>query len=296
MASRCSINPSALSTPLDLPSVEVGNSCKARRLFTEVNGAVPLIAFDASVSSGPRAAIIFYEECLKINPQNSQALNNIAPAYYSIKEYKKAEDAIRLSIQLSPKTKYQHMFLSSLLLQNQRLTEGWEEYKWSHYGNNFNLTVKSNNIPYWNGECLKGKKIFVCGEQGIGDEILFTWQYKNLIKDAEKVGISCQSRLVPLFRNSFPKAQVDQYYFKVNRELDIEYMYFPDFDLSEYDYQIIAGEVATHYWKDYKDIKAINGSALSPSKEKIAIWKKRIEDLPNDISVGIGLEKRAYVS
>ena len=165
MASRCSINPSALSTPFDLPSVEVGNSYKARRLFTEVNGAVPLIAFDASVSSGPRAAIIFYEECLKINPQNSQALNNIAPAYYSIKEYKKAEDAIRLSIKLSPKPKYQHMFLSSLLLQDQRLTEGWKEYKWSHYGNNFNLTVKSNNIPYWNGECLKGKKyLFVANK------------------------------------------------------------------------------------------------------------------------------------
>ena len=76
---------------------------------------------------GPKEAIVFYEECLKINPQNDQALNNIAPSYYSIGEHKKAEESIRKSIKLSPKTKYQHMFLSSLLLQNKRLSEGWEE-------------------------------------------------------------------------------------------------------------------------------------------------------------------------
>lgn len=236
---------------------------------------------------GPKEAIVFYEECLKINPQNDQALNNIAPSYYSIGDHKKAEKSIRKSIKLSPKTKYQHMFLSSLLLQDKRLSEGWEEYKWSHFGNNFDLTIKSNNIPYWQGECLKGKKIFVFGEQGVGDEILFTWLYKNLIKDAQKVGIACQNRLVSLFRSSFPEAQVEQYYFNVNRKLDIEYLHFPDFDLSEFDYQITAGEVARHYWKNYEDIKASGEPILSPKKESIARWQKRIEDLPNNISVGI---------
>lgn len=253
---------------------------KAEELWNTLGSVV-------SFRDGPKEAIVFYEECLKINPQNSQVLNNIAPAYYSIGEIEKSEEAIRKSIKLSPKTKYQHMFLSSLLLQDKRLKEGWEEYKWSHYSNNFNLTVKNNNIPYWKGESLKDKKIFVFGEQGIGDEVLFTWLYKNLIKDAKKVGISCQARLVSLFRNSFPEAQVDQYYFKINRKLDIEYMYFPDFDLSEYDYQITAGEVASHYWKEYQDINDLSHPILVPETEKITYWKKRIKELPNKISVGI---------
>lgn len=240
-----------------------------------------------SFRDGPGHAIIFYEECLKINPKNDQALNNIAPSYFSVGQIDKAEEAIRASINLSPNTMYQHMFLSNLLLQTKRLTEGWDEYRWSHYGNNFDLTVKHNNIPYWNGEDLKGKKIFVFAEQGIGDEILFSWLYKNLIRDAEKVGIACQKRLLPLFRNSFPEAQVERYMFQANREMDIEFMVFPDFNVSEFDYQCTAGEIARYYWKEYEDIEPNSEPILIPTKEKIDHWRKEVEKLSHDISVGI---------
>ncbi len=240
-----------------------------------------------SFRDGPGHALVFYEECLKLNPNNDLVLNNVAPSYYSTGNVQKAEEAIRKSIELSPNTMYQHMFLSALLLLDKRFKEGWDEYRWSHYGNNFELTVQNNDIPYWQGESLKGKKIFVFAEQGIGDELLFSWLHNTLIDQADKVGIACQKRLLPLFKNSFPKAQVERYYFKVNYEQDIEFMYFPDFDLSEYDYQCTIGEVARYIWKTYEDIVPTSKPVLIPSEDKVAYWRDKIDQLPHKISIGI---------
>ena len=62
--------------------------------------------------------------------------------------------------------------------------------------------------PPWGGQPLAGRTILVYGEQGIGDEIMFASCLPDLLEQAGRVIVACESRLVPLFRRSFAPAEV----------------------------------------------------------------------------------------
>lgn len=238
-----------------------------------------------SFKEGKGKAIVFFEESLKINPKNHQTLNNIAPAYYSVGDTINAEKAAREAIKYFPKMKDAHLFLSNLLIAQKDFKEGWEEYQWRH-DQKIKTTIKLNNIPYWQGEPLKGKKIFIFGEQGIGDEILFSWHFNKTIEEADAVGLACERRLVPLFKSSFPKAKVAMFETKQHLKLDTIFRTFPDFDLKEYDYQCAACDLTRHYWKSYEDVINVTPN-INPNPDLVSKWKNEIDKLPHDISIGI---------
>jgi hypothetical protein len=64
----------------------------------------------------------------------------------------------------------------------------------------------------WTGGSLKGKRLLVRSEQGIGDQILFASLISDLLARAKaesgSVILECEPRLVPLFARSFPGALV----------------------------------------------------------------------------------------
>src|SRR6185312_3069577 len=67
------------------------------------------------------------------------------------------------------------------------------------------------DAPRWRGENVAGKKLLLVGEQGLGDEIMFS----NILPDAQaavgdegKLQICVDPRLIPLYQRSFPKAEV----------------------------------------------------------------------------------------
>ncbi|CAK0745389.1 hypothetical protein WCLP8_1570001 [uncultured Gammaproteobacteria bacterium] len=63
-------------------------------------------------------------------------------------------------------------------------------------------------IPQWQGEPLAGRRLLVWSEQGLGDEMLFASCYPELLKLGGRYILECDRRLVPLFRRSFPQAEV----------------------------------------------------------------------------------------
>ncbi len=63
-------------------------------------------------------------------------------------------------------------------------------------------------IPEWDGGNLKGKRLLINGEQGIGDTMMFTMLIPNLIKEAGKIGIITYDRLTELYKRSFPEAEI----------------------------------------------------------------------------------------
>ncbi len=236
---------------------------------------------------GGAESIVFYEECLRINPNNAMALNNIAPPYLSVGDVEKAEWAIRKGIEISPRLSKLHLFLSTLLLSSKRMEEGWKEYQWRKDGGNILGTIAYNKIPPWQGEDLTGKKIFVFGEQGVGDEMLFSWLFNEITEEAGRVRFACTPRLHPLFENSFKNATVGTYLDRFDSKLDFELKIFPNTDLREFDYMCCSGDLAMYKWNQYEDIKPSSDPILIPSEEKVAHWKEILDELPHDISVGI---------
>jgi hypothetical protein len=67
-------------------------------------------------------------------------------------------------------------------------------------------------VPQWRpGADLAGKSLLVIGEQGLGDEVLFANTLPDVIERLGPNGrltLAVEERLVPLFKRTFPKAEV----------------------------------------------------------------------------------------
>ena len=77
------------------------------------------------------------------------------------------------------------------------MEEGFREYE---IRNNQRFRCYFHHIidaPMWQGEDVRGKKLLLVGEQGLGDEIMFS----NILPDAQAAvgddGASCRSVSIP---------------------------------------------------------------------------------------------------
>jgi ADP-heptose:LPS heptosyltransferase len=92
----------------------------------------------------------------------------------------------------------------------------------------------------WNGE--KNQRVLVWGEQGIGDELMFSSIIPELYAASLKILVKCDKRLIPLFKRSFP---ADIKYF--SKDLPI-----PE---GEYDFHIPMGSLPLTFRKSLDSFK-----------------------------------------
>ncbi|MCC6532786.1 MAG: tetratricopeptide repeat protein [Burkholderiales bacterium] len=87
------------------------------------------------------------------------------------------------------------------------LAAGWERYE-----SRFEATAtprRDVGIAFWRGEPLRGRRVLVHAEQGLGDEIMFASCLRDLIAQAQGCVLACSPRLAKLFARSFPGACVE---------------------------------------------------------------------------------------
>jgi len=106
------------------------------------------------------------------------------------------------------------------------------------------------DLPLWKGG--KGK-ILLHGEQGIGDEIMFSQCIPDLLKSNNEIYLECDDRLKSLFQRSFPEVKV------LGRTVD-----------GDFDFRLPIGELPKLYRRD-KD-SFTKGSYLIPDPEKVEKW------------------------
>ena len=88
------------------------------------------------------------------------------------------------------------------------LTDGWHWYDARAKTGTVHEVMYDLRLRRWRGDAVTGKRLFVSAEQGLGDEILFASLLPEIAADVAALGIAVQPRLVPLFRRSFPDAEV----------------------------------------------------------------------------------------
>lgn len=122
------------------------------------------------------------------------------------------ENALRYSenaLSLAPNEPQIHLRHAIRLLAAGRLEEGWREREWRHKAPD---RVRRLGLPpVWRGESLAGKRLLICAEEGVGDEILYASILPEVEKQGAKLVIECDERLQPVFRRSFPAALVHAY-------------------------------------------------------------------------------------
>jgi len=216
-----------------------------------------------------------YDEVINLDANNFETLvnraeinhllNNIEDAY---KDYKSA-----LSIKKgSPDVNYN---FSRLLLSNSDFKDGWEKYE-SRWGTDqFLDQYRGGSLVQWDGEVCENLSLFLWGEQGLGDQILFLSQLNDLLSMNIHPTIEVDPRLVKIVSNSFK--DIDVYgYGEIPRDTS-----------KKFDAQISFGSLGNIIYKD-RPYKVSRLPFIKSDSIRTENYKKKYTNLKdNRLLIGI---------
>ena len=135
----------------------------------------------------------------QINPNYAKIYFYLAAIQAAENNHINAIENFKKSINLedNPQSKYN---LSLSFLATNSFEDGWKYFK--HRTAHYIFKNKIKNQKEWDGKSFEGTLI-VHGEQGIGDEILFSSMFTDLLKIQKKILVTCEKRLLKVFKRSF---------------------------------------------------------------------------------------------
>ena len=168
-----------------------------------------------------------FKKCLVINPNHTGMLGNLGIA---LLEFGKVEESIEIFTklnQLAPSAVAKEYLGRALLLKRQ-FNKGWEYYEARLDDvKKYPVFLKQKAIANWNGE--KGKDVFLCLEQGIGDQIMFLSLAKEAQKLCKSLTILVDERIREICNRSLPNIK----FIATSEELDA----------IDFDYQLPIGSL-----------------------------------------------------
>ncbi len=154
-----------------------------------------------------------YRRVLQLEPNNVPTLNNLAMLLQHEGERAIARGVYDRALKVEPDNMVVRYNRSISVLTEGRLEEGWKDFAFSEpYWRQ--LQDPRKHLPWlqkcalWDGSNLRGKKILVWGDQGIGDEIVYASMVPDLMEQGAEVTIECMDRLIPIFTRSSPTARI----------------------------------------------------------------------------------------
>lgn len=140
---------------------------------------------------------------LECNSDSRDAHYAIAQNYNKLGLYSRAIAHYQKILLINPDDIDTHHSLAHLMLKTENFQKGWEHWEW-RWAKSIENQIQNFNIPEWNGEPLKGKRLLVWTEQGIGDQIMFASTLPDLCELTPHIAWECNERLTPLFSRSWP--------------------------------------------------------------------------------------------
>ncbi|ALL13582.1 tetratricopeptide repeat protein [Caulobacter henricii] len=160
-------------------------------------------------------ALTFFDEALRLAPSFGKGYHNRSYARLDLGDVPGALADCEAAIAHAESVEDLAMMQfarSTILLCLGRVSEGWAAYE-SRFSHDLSDAPRFLiDAPRWSADqSLTGKRMLICAEQGLGDEVMFA----NLLPDIiEAIGpegslsIAVEHRLIPLFQRSFPDAEV----------------------------------------------------------------------------------------
>ncbi|MBC8269710.1 MAG: tetratricopeptide repeat protein [Rhodospirillaceae bacterium] len=188
----------------------------------------------------------------------------------------------RRALQFDPTLVARDTFDSIPLLAQGHLQQGWLAFEWRNtIGSLGPFTEK-----VWNGEGLTGKTVLVWGEQGIGDQIMFSTCLPDIIEQAGHVIIGIDERLVSLFERSFPQASV----YGVTRYTADGQTVVQDFSwLDNYpavDFFVLEGSLPRFFRPTIESFPTRSNKLIADTQQ-VESWCHRMEGLGSGKKIGI---------
>jgi|GEM_PF-133993 len=238
------------------------------------------------------SSIIFYDEALKYDPNHVHARYNAGNAKATVGDI---EDGLSdLLIALPTFVDGSNIMTCKLSIAFCHLhlghyEEGWAWYDARNAGDSPESLHYLIDLPRWKkDDNLKGRRVFVSAEQGLGDEVLFASILPDLLREIGpegKLGVAVESRLVPLFRRSFPEAHITRHHTTKHNGLVVRL--FPEMpEWKDYDTWAVMGDFLGHYRPRIESFPASN-PFLTPDPERVSYWKSQLDGLNSRPKIGI---------
>ncbi len=209
-------------------------------------------------------AIAPLEGWLERRPGDLVAPQSLAAAYIHRARFEEARALLAWVLSRQPNNYQAAWNLAQVDLAYRRFDTGWENYdRRRHLPRRKQVT---GNLPQWRGEPLAGRRLLVLGEQGLGDQIMFASCLPDVLAQGADVTISCERRLIPLFRRSFPGVRVlDE---AATRMVDV----------ADADFEILAGSLPAVFRRAEAAFPR-HGGYLVPDPDRVAHWRSRLATL-----------------
>ena len=242
-------------------------------------------------------AIPLYLKILEKEKDHFQFNLNLAIAYFNKKDFINAKKYFEIASSIDPQSDELRKNYGLFFLYKQNYKKAWEMADGRLKLQSFYLPEAwINNIKkkLWNGEEINlNSKILVIKEQGVGDEILYSSIYPDLLNKFPHVKIESEKRLLDLFKRSYTNKNAFIPYLSISESKE---------KLREFEFVIMAGTLGRLFRNSIEDFPKYNcltaGTLVEKemlikmnkisSKKKIGVsWKSKREFLGEGKSLNL---------
>ena len=173
---------------------------KSKKVPTEVYSNLGLAY---KYSGQPEKALFYMKKAAEVEP-TAGTLTNYGSLYVETDNPQEGKKILERAIKIDPAMPLAHWNLSLCLLGSAHADDGWgrawDEYEYGQAEGGMRVVKRLTNLPAWDGS--PGKKVLVFGEQGIGDEIMFSSMVHEVMRTNEVI-LDCHPRLTTLMEKAF---------------------------------------------------------------------------------------------
>ena len=262
-------------------------------LFPEDSNLWNVLATQVRSRDGVDASSVFFEEALRLAPNDFKILSNYGHSLLMKGDWDKALELDLQAIEANPQSPEPRLGAAQLLFYAGRFDEAWEHYEFrlSTRRKSNQTQIYTHVIGPWEGQPLEGKTLLVTPEQGIGDEVMFGNYLPYIYDRAEKLVIGCDSRLVDIYQRRFPDAHVERYIDKMvsgYRYRNIpKAQYLHDEGQMVIDYAIPVCSLPKFDWHTVDDVRPHPEGFLIADPERVVDIKNRFAALGKKPKVGL---------
>ena len=162
-----------------------------------------------SLKNKYNSSINLLKKVLKVDPNNKKALFNLCICFFRIKDEKNAKKYFNQLIKIDPDNNDLKYTFSTFCLSIFDFDNAWKYFDARINTEKSHKSFKNLNLVNYKNIDTESfnpnKKILILREQGIGEEILFSSIYPDILKNFNNISIEADKRLINLFNNSFDK-------------------------------------------------------------------------------------------